>query len=538
MTTVTVGSGHDSVDRPSHQRWLAVGAVLLGAFIASFDVRLFALGLPDLRGQFGLSFDEGAWLATASTAPQILIAPAVAWLATVVGLRRVLVWPCLLYFAVSVAIPFVRDYQLLLALHLIRGLLLGVFVPATIMIVLHNLPMGWWIVGLAAYSFRLSFTGNAGVSLVGFYVEQIGWQWLYWQDAVVAIVMALLTWLGTPREGVNRLLAARADWGGMLLLGAGLALIYAGCDQGNRLDWFESGTVTGLIVGGGALVLAFLVNEAIVPEPWASPTVLMSRNVALVLLTLMTYMVTSLSNTMLVPHFLTVVVGLRPEHVGGVLLLYTALPLLVTVPAAVSLLRRIDARIVALLGLTSFATAAWMGTRITHEWSPDNFIPMALVQCVGQGLTFTGLLIFVLSNADPARTTAFVAYIQVMRLDVIEVATTAMTTWLRVREQVHSHLIGLYVSAGDSDVAQAFSRLTGRFAQHGADAEAALARATTILGSLVRREANVLSIIDGFQVAFWAAIVGLLLVSLMRAAPTGPLTPARANVEDRSFLNE
>jgi MFS transporter, DHA2 family, multidrug resistance protein len=198
------------------------------------------------------------------------------------------------------------------------------------------------------------------------------------------------------------------------------------------------------------------------------------------------------------------------------------------VPAAVWLLRRVDARIVALLGMTSFAIAAWMGTRITQEWSPDNFIPMALVQSVGQGLTFTGLLIFVLSNSNPARATAFVAYIQVMRLNVIEISTTAMTTWLRVREQVHSHLIGLHVSAGDGEVAYALGRLTGRVAEHSAAAETTLARATTILGSLVRREANVLSIIDGFQVAFWAAIVGLLLISLMRAAPAGPLTPAGA----------
>jgi DHA2 family multidrug resistance protein len=45
----------------------------------------------------------------------------------------------------------------------------------------------------------------------------------------------------------------------------------------------------------------------------------MSRNVVLVLLTLMTYTVTSLSNTMLVPNFLTVVAGLRPEQAGDVL---------------------------------------------------------------------------------------------------------------------------------------------------------------------------------------------------------------------------
>jgi DHA2 family multidrug resistance protein len=248
----------------------------------------------------------------------------------------------------------------------------------------------------------------------------------------------------------------------------------------------------------------------------------------LVLLTLAAYMVTVLSNTMLIPNFLITVAALRPEQAGSVLLFYTALPLVVALPAAVWLLRRVDARIVALLGLTSFAIAAWMGTRITYEWAPGDFIPMALMQSVGQGLTFTSLMILALSNSNPARATAFVAYMQVMRLDVIELASSAMTTLLRMREQVHSNLIGLHVSAGGSDVAQALGHLTGRFAEHGAAAETALARATTILASLVRREANVLSIIDGFQVTFWAAIVGLLLISLMRAAPPGPLTPARA----------
>jgi DHA2 family multidrug resistance protein len=523
-----VSGGPVSVGRPSHYPVLAVVAVLLGTFVVSFDTRLFATGLPDLRGAFGLTFDEGSWLATISTAPQILVAPAIPWLATAFGLRRVLVGPSLLYIAVSLAIPVVRDYQVLLALHFVHGLLLGVFIPATIMIVLRNLPVRWWIVGLAAYSFRLSFTGNAGVSLVGFYVQHLGWEWLYWQDAVVAVLMAALTWLGTPREGVDRQLLANADWGGMLLLGTGLALIYVGLDQGNRLDWFESGTVTCLIAGGVALVVGFLINEAVVADPWASPTVLKSRNIILVLMTLVAYMATSLSNTMLVPGFLAAVGQFRPEQVGNVLLVYTALPLIGVVLAAIHVLRRIDARIVAVLGFTSFAIASWMGTRITHEWAPDDFVPMALMQSLGQGLTFTALLIFALSNANPARATAFVAYIQVMRLDVIEFTATAMTTWLRVREQVRSNLVGLHVSAGDTEVAQTLGRLAGRFAAHGAAAESAVARATGTVASIVRREANVLSTIDGFQVTFWAAIAGLLLIGLTRAAPTGPLTPARS----------
>src|SRR5215831_8386612 len=89
----------------------AVGAVLLGSFLANFDSRLTAVGLPDLRGAFSLGFDEGAWLSTASIGPQIFIAPAVAWLATAFGLRRVLGIPSLVFALISVLIPLTHDYR-------------------------------------------------------------------------------------------------------------------------------------------------------------------------------------------------------------------------------------------------------------------------------------------------------------------------------------------------------------------------------------------------------------------------------------------
>ena len=63
MTTATI-SGNSIGPAPSHHPWMAVARRAARRLIASFDVRLFALGLPDL--EFGLSFDEGAWLATAS----------------------------------------------------------------------------------------------------------------------------------------------------------------------------------------------------------------------------------------------------------------------------------------------------------------------------------------------------------------------------------------------------------------------------------------------------------------------------------------
>lgn len=526
-------SGQGPVSRGgiAPQPLFAVGAVLLGSFLANFDSRLTSVGLPDLRGAFSLGFDEGAWLSTAGIGSQIFIAPAVAWLATAFGLRRVLGIPSLVYAAISLLIPFVHDYVTLIALSIAHGLLLGTFVPATLMIVFRNLPIKWWIPALAIYSIRVGFALDTGTSTVGFYVDHLGWQWLYWQGVVLAPLMGLMVYLGTPPEPVNEELVKRADWGGMLLLGTGVSMIYAGLDQGNRLDWLESGTVVALLASGGALFVGFLINEALVREPWAHVNVLFSRNIGLALVVILLYTLTSLSNSSLVPNFLSAVGQLRPEQSGTLLLVYGALPMLVTVPVSIFAIRHFEARMVLVAGLSCFAAASLLGTQLTHDWAREDFIPIVVLQSLGQAFTLLPILIIALSNSNFARATAFAAYIQVMRLGGAEIGVALMGTWLRVREQVHSNFLGQHLANGSADVSRILQQLAGGFASHGA--AAAPARALGTLSSLVAREANVQAYIDGFWLTFWLAIVALGVVALITRCPPGPF--ARAPLDLGAF---
>ena len=507
----------------ARQPLFAVAAVLLGSFLANFDSRLTSVGLPDLRGAFSLSFDEGAWLSTAAIGSQICIAPAVAWLATVFGLRRVLGIPSLVYALVSLTIPFVHAYPALIALSIAHGLLLGTFVPATLMIVFRNLPIKWWLPAIAIYSIRVGFALDTSTSLVGFYVDHLGWQWLYWQDVVLAPLMGLMVYLGTPQEPVNRTLRQQADWGGMLLFGTGVSMIYAGLDQGNRLDWLESGTVMALLVGGGLLCIGFLINETLVRQPWAHVSVLFSRNVGLALLVILLYTLCSLSNSSLVPNFLGTVGLLRPEQSGPLLVLYGALPMFVMVPVSIFLLRHFDPRGVLVVGLSAFAAANLIGTQLTHDWAPGDFIPIVALQSIGHAFTLLPILIIAVSNSDVTRATAFAAYIQVMRLGGAEIGVALMGTWLRVREQVHSNFLGQHLANGSAEVSRILQQLSESFASHGA--ASAPARALGSLSALVQRESNVLAYIDGFWLTFSFAVAAIGFVGLMTRAPIGPFTP-------------
>jgi DHA2 family multidrug resistance protein len=511
----------------------AVGAVLLGGYLANFDSRLTTVGLPDLRGAFSLSFDEGAWLSTASIGAQIFIAPLVAWLATAFGLRRVLGVPSLIFALISLIIPFVHDYTTLVSLGIVHGMLMGTFVPATLMIIFRNLPMRWWLPAIALYSIRVGFAIDTGSSLVGFYVEHWGWPWLYWQGAAIAPLMALMVYLGTPREPVNRELLKDADWGGMLLLGASVSMIYAGLDQGNRLDWLGSGTIVALLLSGGLLFVIFVVNELCVRAPWAHVNVLFNRNIGLALVAILLYTLTGLANSSLVPNFLGQVTQLRPEQSGVLLWTYGALPMFVLVPLSIFMLRHFDARTVMVVGFSAFAAANLWGTQLSHDWARGDFVGIVMSLSVGQAFTLLPLIIIAVSNSDPTRATAFAAYIQIIRLGGAEIGVALMGTWLRVREQIHSNYLGQHVENGSFDVNRLLQELTQSFAGHAASV--APARAIGTLAALVQREANVLAYIDGFWLCFWLAILALLLVSLMTGAPPGPFTPEPFGVTKASL---
>ncbi|MCG2626280.1 MFS transporter [Bradyrhizobium sp. WYCCWR 13023] len=511
--------------RSSHRPIFAVGAVLFGAFLANFDSRLFSVGLPDLRGAYSLSFDEGAWLSTAATASQIFIAPAVAWMCTVFGLRKILAIPSVVYAAISIVMPLTDTYGVLIALSILHGLLLGTFVPATLLIVVRNLPRKWWIVAMAIYSARVGLSLNAGISIVGFYVSDVGWHWLFWQDVIIAPLMGICVLLGTPHEAINRRLVAEADWGGMLLLGSGMAMIYAGLDQGNRLDWLQSGAVVALLSGGAALSLGFLLNEALIRKPWARIDVILTRNICLALIVILLYTLTALSNASLVPNFLISIGRLRPEQTGGLFLTFGVLPMLILLPSTIYLVQRHDPRLVLIVGLAAFGFAGILGTGITHQWSVDDFIPILLLQALGHSFSLLPLMMIALASSDPTRSTEFAAYVQVMRLGGAEIGMSVMATWLRVREQFHSNLLGQYIDGGKSDVMHFIARLT----EHFAFAPANLAPALSIrsLVSIVQQEANTLAYIDGFWLTALFAGLGLGFVTLMTRSPPGPFSSDR-----------
>jgi MFS transporter, DHA2 family, multidrug resistance protein len=506
--------------------FLGVAAVLIGAFISTLNTRVTSFGLADIRGGLSLGFDEGSWLTTVFSVAQMIVAPGAAWLSMVFGTRRFLLWASVVFTLSSLLLPFASGYDGIIALQILRGLSVGTFIPAALGFILRSLPPRWWIWGIAAYAFRFVFSQNVAASLEAFYSETGRWQWIFWQNVVLTPVMAVIILAGVPREGINRDLLRLTDWTGLIFAGLGFGLIYAGVDQGNRLDWLNSGVVNGCLAAGVLLVAAFLVNERLVDHPLVHLPVVRQVNVAIPALLIGIYGFGSQATAYILPDFLTRIQGLRALQIGEVLN-WIALPQFLLVPLAALALRRIDARLLLSLGFALIAIGSWMDTGLTHDWASGDFLPSQIVEAVGLAIGITALITFAVSNITPPQAAAIAATIQIARLFGNEIGTAFIQTFVRVREQVYSNLIGQHLSAGSDVVERVTTALANIFSERANNMGLETSQGIAAAGRFVQREAFVLAYIDGFWIVAWVLAAAPLLILLLRRPPPNPLTPPR-----------
>jgi MFS transporter, DHA2 family, multidrug resistance protein len=500
--------------------WMGLLAVLLGTFISTLNTRLSSFGLADIRGAVHAGFDEGAWITTAQTVGQMVIALVAIWVGGVFGPRRALIGSATALACVSFLQPFATNLQTLLTLQFASGLASGFFVPLTLSFILRNTPPRVWAYGVAIYALNLEVSLNVSASLEAWYLDHLSWAWIYWQNVPLAGAMALCLHFGVKPDVVNPN-RPTADIFGLASGGIGLALIYAALDQGNRLDWTNSGLVWGLSLSGILLLIGFVIQEMRTPHPAVNLKVLITSPLPRLLLLIAFLRLTILSTAFAIPQFLLVVRGFRTLEVGQTLV-WIAVPQLIVCFTVGYLLRRSDPRLIACVGFFCICFACLMvAYNLTPSWGTDQFLPSQLLQAVGQSFALSGTLFFAVLHLRPQDALTFGAATQTARLMGGEVGQAFITTFIRVRGQVASNLLGDHIQIGDGQVIQRLQVYAAATARAG-DPSSATARGAAVLGNVVRTAAATQGIIDGFVILAAFTAVTLILLVTRKAAPPGP----------------
>src|SRR6266478_8670176 len=136
----------------SHSPLFGILGVVMGAGIVTLAGRLLTLGVADLRGHLGFSFDDGAWIGSAFNVALMFIGPFTVYLGGLLGPRRVLLASATVFTATCWFLPLVHIYSLLIVLLAIAGLSSGTFYPLTLTFALRNIPLRYLALVVALYA--------------------------------------------------------------------------------------------------------------------------------------------------------------------------------------------------------------------------------------------------------------------------------------------------------------------------------------------------------------------------------------------------
>src|SRR5262245_41664889 len=158
---------------------------------------------------------------------------------------------------------------------LCAGLAAGTFYSLTLTFLLTALPKRLIIFGIAAYAADIVFLSNFASLIEGWYVEHLSWHWIFWNAAVFTPLMITCVYFGIPQRSLGDI---RPSWRGLVYFSLGLSLLYGAMDQGERLDWLNSGVIVAMLSAGIFLLAAAFVRRIFHPNPTLSLSFLNSRN--------------------------------------------------------------------------------------------------------------------------------------------------------------------------------------------------------------------------------------------------------------------
>ena len=504
---------------------LGILGVIIGAGVVTLTGRMISLGLADLKGALGFGFDDGAWISSAYNIALMFIGPFTVYVGALLGPRRVLFLAASTFTLTCLLAPFIHNYSLMIFAMVVAGLTSGTFYPLTLTFALRNIPIRFLPYTIALYATSVDGAVNIAPSLYGWYREHLSWHWIFWNSAVITAFMMICIYFGIPKAAAAKKSEPPPSFAGFLYWSAGLAMLYAAIDQGERLDWRRSDLFNALFFGGVFLVVCAIVRRFRMPNPLVAVPYLRQWNTILLGIALFFFRFCLVSTIILIPQSLAVQ-GFVADQIGPAVI-WSALPLLfIALIAGLLMANKLDSRFLMASGFVCMAFACYLNADLTSAWSASNYYRTELLLGVGQGFAFIGLVgtiilqgIFSGGMSKPQWILTFSAFFHTVRLFGGNMGAVYMAHFIAQREKLHSNLLGLRLQRGNWITDTNIHQLATGLLSKSSGVAAATGRAVAVISARLRLQAYTLSIIDAFYLVAWACAVMLVLIVLLRKSP-------------------
>jgi DHA2 family multidrug resistance protein len=506
-------------DGRAGRRWLVTIAVMLVASMQVLDTSVTNVALPHMQGSLSASLDEITWVLTSFLAANAVILPATGWLVARLGRRRFFLIATVTFMVSSLLSGAAPSLELLVGARILQGLGGGPLIPLSQAILMEIFPARQRGMAMAIWGLGVMVSPIVGPTVGGWITDNYSWRWIFYLNLPFGAVALALgsAFLEDPpgsAEAHSRS-TGPLDGVGLALLVTSVGALQIALDQGQRLDWFDSSAITGLVVLGVVALVTLVWWELTVAYPIVDLRVLANRTFALgtLLMTLVGFglygsfvLLTFYAEHLLRYDALTAGWVLAPGGIGS----------LVSLAIGGRLVDRIDPRWLVSIGMAIIAYSLFLMGSLSLGADFWAVLWPRLVQGFGMGLVFVPLTTMSLAAVLPRDLPTASGIFNVVRNVGGSVGVALTTTFLSRQTQVHvATLIG-HVTPWSAAAADRLARLQDVYLASGSDAETARRQALRHLYDEVQRQASMNAFADDFLglAALFAVLVPL--VWLMR----------------------
>ena len=366
----------------------------LGLFMVTLDNLVVTMALPVIRTDLGASLESLEWTVNAYTLTFAVLLLTGATLGDRFGRKRMFAIGMGIFTVASAAAALAPSVDALIVARALQGAGGALVLPLTLTLLSAAVAPEKRGVALGAWGGIGGLAVALGPLVGGAVVEGISWQWIFWLNVPIGIVLLPLA-LRRLNESYGP--HSKLDLPGLALASAGLFGIVWGVVRGNGQGW-TSLEVLGSIGIGAVLVAAFVLWELRTTTPMLPMRFFRNRTFAATNAASLFMFFGMFGSIFLLAQFLQTVQGYSPLEAGLRTLPWTAMPMFIS-PIAGALSDKIGGRSLMATGLALQAGAlAWLAAITDPNVAYSQLVAPFIVAGVGMSLFFAPVANVVLSS--------------------------------------------------------------------------------------------------------------------------------------------
>ncbi|AIL64563.1 Multidrug export protein EmrB [Rickettsiales bacterium Ac37b] len=358
--------------------WIGFIGLIVGMFMAVLDIQIVASSLSEIQAGLSATQDEISWIQTSYLIAEVIIIPISGWLTHIFSTRIVFFVSCLGFTIMSVACALSWNLESMVIFRAFQGLFGGSMIPtvfSTIYILFppKQQPMISVIVGVVVTVAPIS-----GPVIGGYLTEYISWHYLFLLNIIPGIMVCISTWFLVNVDSPNISLLKQMDVLGIVLIAISLASLQFILEEGPRKEWFDNKLI--IVFTVITIITFILLIYRILTTPNSVISFKPFKNSNFCAGCIFSFVIGwgLYSVIFLIPIYLATVHNLNSLQIGQYLMI-TGIFQLLSAPVAGMLSKKMDLRLMLIMGLVLFGTVCMINTNITSESGfMDLFWPQAI----------------------------------------------------------------------------------------------------------------------------------------------------------------